>query len=159
LPTAKRVLVLGAGLGSIVHVMRARGFDPRFTLVEKDKTVLRWTREILGEADARKLELVCRDAELFMAQNQHKYDLVFVDVFQGRVVPDFVTATPFLMQCRDSLSPGGHLALNYIEVDQTQWQNARGLVAAVLPGCYVVSKDDSRILIGPPRAAEGGRPG
>jgi spermidine synthase len=49
LPAAKSVLVLGSGLGRIVHVMRTRGYDPRFTLVEKDKTVLGWALEILGE--------------------------------------------------------------------------------------------------------------
>ena len=157
LPAVERVLVLGAGLGSIVQVIRARGCDPRFTLVEKDQTVLRWAREIFGEADSPKLELVCRDAESFMAQNQRKYDLIFVDIFQGRAVPDFVTGPSFLMQCRDSLSPDGHLAINYIEVDQHQWEKARGLVAAVFPGCHLVSRDDSRILLSRPSGAGGTR--
>jgi spermidine synthase len=154
LPKSKRVLVLGAGLGSMVHVLRARGLDPRFTLVERDITVLRWLREILGD-DARKVDLVCRDAESFMAQNQRKVDLVFVDVFQGNVVPDFVTARPFLKQCWDSLSPGGHVALNYLKVDESQWEKARGLVAAVIPDCHVISKDDSRILVSPARGCSG----
>ena len=149
LPAAKSVLVLGAGLGSIVHVMRARGYNPRYTLVEKDKTVLRWSLETLGEGESPNLEPVCEDAESFMTQNARRYDLVFVDVFQGRKVPDFVTAPPFLMQCRDSLSPGGHLALNYIEADQQRWENARRLVADVFPGCHLVSRDNSRILISP----------
>jgi spermidine synthase len=153
LPATKSVLVLGAGLGSIVHVMRARGYAPRFTLVEKDKTVLRWAREILDKADTPNLEHVCLDAQSFMAQNQRRYDLIFVDVFQGRAVPDFVTAQPFLMQCRDSLSPGGHLALNYVEVDQPKWDRALGLIARVFPGCQIVSKNDNRILISPPSHA------
>ena len=149
------MLVLGAGLGSIVHVLRARGLDPRFTLIERDITVIRWLREILGDSDARKVDLVCRDAESFMVQNQHKYDLVFVDVFQGRVVPEFVTAESFLIQCRNSLSPGGTLALNFIEIDPTQWQEAIARIAAVFPGCHVVSRNDSRILISPPHPAVG----
>ncbi len=103
--------------------------------------------EILGEGDSPKLELVCRDAESFMAQNERKYDLVFVDVFKGREVPGFVTTQPFLMQCRDSLSPGGRLALNYIEVDKQRWEDVQELVAIVFPGCQTVSNDDNRILI------------
>ncbi len=150
LPAVKSVLVLGAGLGSIVHVMRARGFDPRFTLVEKDKTVLSWALETLGEGDALKLELVCRDAECFMAKNARKYDLVFVDVFKGRAVPGFVTTPIFLMQCRDSLSLGGRLALNFIEVDKYEWEKARTILAGVFPECQIVSKDDNRILITSP---------
>ena len=150
LPAAKSVLVLGAGLGSIVHVMRARGYHPHYTLVEKDKTVLGWALETLREEDSLKLEPVCRAAEFFMGQNERKYDLVFVDVFEGRAVPDFVTTPLFLRQCRESLSPGGRLALNYIEVDKHKWQEVRTVIADVFPGCEVVSRDDNRILIGAP---------
>jgi len=156
----ERVLVLGAGLGSIVRVMHARGYTPRYTLVERDRTVLRWALETLGESDSLKLEPVCRDAESFMAQNERKYDLIFVDVFKGRAVPDFVTAPHFLMQCRDSLSLGGRLALNYIEVDKRTWERVRRVVVGVFPACQLVSKDDNRILISLPcvrTLAEGGR--
>ncbi len=147
LPAAKSVLVLGAGLGSIVQVMRARGYDPCYTLVEKDKTELGWAREILGEGDSPKLEHVCRDAESFMAQNERKYDVVFVDVFKGREVPGFVTTPPFLMRCRESLSPGGRLAFNYIELDKQNWEKVKEVVASAFPGCQELSQGDNRILI------------
>ncbi|MGC9983744.1 MAG: hypothetical protein ABSF35_08945 [Polyangia bacterium] len=153
LPAAKSVLVLGSGLGSIVHVMRTRGYDPRFTLVEKDKTVLGWALEILGEGNSSRIEPVCDDAESFMAQNGRKYDLVFVDVFKGRAVPDFVTTPLFLKQCRDSLAVGGVLAFNYIEGDKHKWEDVRALLAGVFPGCQVVSRGDSRILISAPFAS------
>jgi spermidine synthase len=152
LPSAKSVLVLGAGLGSIVHVMRARGYDPRYTLVEKDEKVLKWALDILSEVNSSKLEPIREDAESFMAQNERKYDLVFVDVFKGRAVPDFVTAPLVLRQCRDSLSPGGRLVLNYIEVDDYRWEKVRTVIAGVFPGCRTVSKDDNRVLISSPSA-------
>jgi spermidine synthase len=147
LPAITSVLVLGAGLGSIVNVMHSRGCNPRYTLVEKDKTVLKWALEILGEGDSPELDPVCDDAESFMAQNERPYDLVFVDVFKGRRVPEFVTTPLFLRQCRNSLSPGGRLALNYIEIDQHKWANAQRVVAGIFPGCQLVSKDDNRVLI------------
>ena len=197
--------MLGAGLGSLVHVMRARGCAPHYTLVEKDKTVLKWALEILGEGNPPKLaarggsrtepfgadsgrmqgaakrrilevfkraatqqtaqnlperrrgdfhrgllEPVSDDAESFMAQNERKYDLVFVDIFKGRVVPDFVTSPLFLRQCRNSLAPGGRVALNYIEINKHKWDNVQKAIAGVFPGCQVISKDDNRILISSP---------
>ena len=148
LPAVGNVLVLGAGLGSIVEVMRARGYFPHYTLVEKDKTVLAWAMEILGE-DAS-LEPVLGDAGAFMADNERKYDLVFVDVFKGKAVPDFVTSLLFLRQCRDSLSPGGRLALNYIEAHKKQWDKVQRVFAKVFPGSHNVSKDINRILISAP---------
>jgi spermidine synthase len=137
--------VLGAGLGSVVEVMRARGYAPRYTLVEKDPTVLAWALEVLGEDDS--LEPVLGDAESFMAGNERKFDLVFVDVFKGKAVPDFVTSPLFLRQCRNSLSPGGRLALNYIEVHKRTWEKVQRVIAGVFPGCHIVSKDENRILI------------
>jgi spermidine synthase len=148
LPAARNVLVLGAGLGSIVEVMRARGCALHYTLVEKDKTVLAWALEILGQDDS--LEPVLADAESFMAENERKYDLVFVDVFKGKAVPDFVTSPLFLRQCRDSLSPGGRLALNYIDGPKNNWGKAQRVLAGIFPGSHIVSKDENRILISSP---------
>jgi len=79
---AKSVLVLGAGLGSIVEVMRARGYRPRYTLVEKDKMVLAWAMEILGEDDS--LEPVLGDAESFMAENRANTTLCLLMSFVAK---------------------------------------------------------------------------
>lgn len=169
LPAAKRVLVLGAGLGSIVQVMRARGLHPHYTLVEKDKAVLSWTRQILSEDNRGSRprqpdqdvdqgdvdeEALLDDAEAFMARNQRKFDLAFVDLFAGRDVPDFVITPAFLDQCRKSLSAGGHLALNYLEADQARWNQLRKAFSDIFPGCDVISKDDNRILISLPATTE-----
>jgi spermidine synthase len=85
-----------------------------------------------------------------MADNERKYDLVFIDVFKGKAVPDFVTSLLFLRQCRDSLSPGGRLALNYIEAHKNQWDKVQRVFAGVFPGSHIVSKDENRILISAP---------
>jgi spermidine synthase len=147
LPTVKQVLVLGAGLGSIVQVMRVGGCRPHYTLVEKDEAVLRWTRKVLDEDAQEVFAGQPVDAEAFMAQNRRKYDLIFVDLFAGRYVPDFVTKGAFLRTCRDALSSGGHLALNYVEVDQARWNQLRQLFAEIFPGFHLISRNDNRILI------------
>jgi spermidine synthase len=51
LPHIRTVLVLGAGLCSIVQVMRRKKANPHFTLVEKDKVVLEWAMEFLEPND------------------------------------------------------------------------------------------------------------
>lgn len=110
--------------------------------------VLAWALEILGEDDS--LEPVLGDAESFMAENERTYDLVFVDVFRGKAVPEFVTSPLFLKQCRNSLSPGGRLALNYIAVNKKKWEKVQRVLAVVFPGSHTVSKDDNRIVISSP---------
>ncbi len=149
----KSVLVLGAGVGSIVRVLRERGCHPSYTLVEKNPTVLRWAMETLAaerQPRADQLEAICQDAEAFVAENQRRYDLVFIDLFQGRKVPAFVTTAPFLRRCRDSLAPGGRVVLNYLVDDEQQWQELRTLLLQIFPGAYVASIHDNRILFSEP---------
>jgi spermidine synthase len=146
LPAVKSVLVLGTGLGSMVRAMRKEGYDPRFTLVDNDKVVLEWAMEFL-DGDMSRITPVCGDAQKFIAKNTAKFDIVFIDIFSGRVVPDFVTTGEFLQQCRDSLAPGGHLVFNYIVNDPLQWENVQIICAIALPGYQVIGLDINRIII------------
>jgi len=87
------------------------------------------------------------DAQLYMGRNTHKYDLIFVDVFNGRVVPAFVTSAQFLAQCRNSLAPGGRLILNYIINDPRQWDEVAAAFAILFPIHQVLEIQVNRILI------------
>ena len=118
LPSIKNVLVLGAGLGSMVRVVRHRGCNPGFTLVEKDKVVLQWAMEFFEADSSALITPVCSDAQDFMAQ------------------------------CRESLSPGGHVAFNYIINHAKEWEKVKTLFASVFPKHEVLSKDINRILVG-----------
>ena len=148
LPAVRSVLVLGSGLGSVVYVLRKRGIEPRFTLVEKDKTVLQMALELFATiTPPPQIEPVCADAQNYMAQNTTKYDLVFLDVFSGRVVPDFVTTPAFLALCRDSVGEGGYLAFNYIINNEQEWQNVKQTFASIFPGYRELDLGINRVLI------------
>jgi predicted membrane-bound spermidine synthase len=153
----KTVLVLGAGIGSIVRVLRSRACAPCFTLVERDRTVLRWAMETLVDAARpHQLEPVAEDAEAFMAENQRKFDLVFVDLFVGRRVPHFVTTPHFLRRCRNSLAPGGRIALNFLADDEQKWSRQHESLLGIFPGAQVASARDNRIFLSAPMAARTG---
>jgi spermidine synthase len=141
------VLVLGTGLGSMVSVLKKGGFRPAFTLVEKDKVVLQLAMDLLS-SDADRLTPVCEDASTYMEHNTAKYDLIFIDVFVGRVVPDFVSTPAFLQQCRAALNVGGHVAFNYMVNEEGQWANVRNTFSAIFPQNSISSKRVNRILIG-----------
>ena len=57
---------------------------------------------------------VCADALQFMEKDQGQYDLIIIDVFNGREVPHYVTTAAFTQLCRRRLSPHGSLVLNYM---------------------------------------------
>lgn len=147
IPSVKHVLVLGAGIGSMIYVLKARGHNPHFTLVEKDKVVLQWAMELFEQEQELRIEPVCNDALAFMEQHTGKYDLIFVDIFNSRVVPDFVTTERFLDLCAYSLMPGGHFAVNYIINYKPDWENVKGIFTRLFPGHREVDLGINRILI------------
>ncbi len=148
MPAAKTALVLGAGIGSMVYVLRKQGYDPKVTIVEMDKVILRMAMELFeGMEPQPQIAPVCMDARLYMAQNTAKFDLIFLDVFNGRVVPDFVTSQEFLLRCRSAVESGGHLAFNYMINDNGEWEKVKQNFAAVFPEYKELNLGINRVLI------------
>ncbi len=147
LPSVKKVLVLGTGLGSIVQVLRKYRIHPHYTLVENNKSVLKCAMEFLGRDKMFSARPVCLDAGTFIEKNTDKFDLIFLDVFIGRVVPDFITTQQFFSLCRHSLAPGGRLAFNYMVSDEAEWQRVLEQFNAVFPVNEIVTYKLNRIFI------------
>ncbi len=147
LKTTHNVLVLGAGMGSMMQVMNANGCNAHYTLVEKDNLILKWAMEFAAEASEDRILPVCDDAGAFMRTNKTIYDFIFIDIFYGRDVPDFVVSPEFLMQCRSALMTGGKLALNYIADDPQRWAEVETVFAALFPGYVVLGVNVNKILI------------
>jgi predicted membrane-bound spermidine synthase len=148
LPRVKRVLLLGTGLGSAVQILESKGYYPDFVLVEKDSTILHWAEELLNSKETKQvIRTVCIDAAIFMQVNQEQFDLIVVDVFNGRVVPEFVTQEIFLKNCRRSMSPGGSFILNYIISDEQEWNHVLSRFRSVFSSYDMVAFGINRIII------------
>ncbi len=147
LKATNNVLVLGAGMGSMMQVMNANGCKPHYTLVEKDKLILKWAMEFAPEANEEWILPVCDDAAAYMQRNTTTYDFIFIDIFYGREVPAFVVSADFLIQCRSALTKGGRLALNYIADDPQRWAEVETVFAALYPGYEVLGVNVNKILI------------
>lgn len=139
--------MLGTGLASMVRVMHKKGLFPRFTLVEIDKVVLQWAMELLPLNERTSIEPVCANAMAFMERNTAQYDLIFIDIFNARVVPDFVFTPAFLKLCRSAMTPVGWLAFNYIINDDEQWDRVQNTFLSIFPDTEIIATDMNRILI------------
>lgn len=148
LPHIRTALVLGAGLCSIVQVIRKKKANPHFTLVEKDKVVLEWAMEFLEPNGPDKIRPVCADAVDFMQADTAKYDFLFLDIFKGRVVPSFVYTSGFLAACKERLAPGGRIAFNYIVNNKEEWEQVKNTFTSVFPENRIIASSVNRILIG-----------
>lgn len=140
-------LLLGAGIGSVIGLMNRKGYAPQFTLVDVDQVILNWAVEANSPKNVGKLHPVCESAELFLAHNNAKFDLIFVDVFIGRVVPEFVMQESFLSRCRQALDEGGMIGLNYIVNDDDDWYRDSATFMSVFPEAELISFDMNRVFV------------
>ena len=147
LSAIKNVLVLGTGLGSAAHILHRKGYTPEYTLVDYDKTTLRWATELLPAGVAAKATPVLTDAQGFIETHEKKYDLVVVDIFKGRVVPAFVMTNAFLQNCRRCMTPTANLVLNYMVNNEAEWQGALKAFNNVFPEHQVITIGVNRLLI------------
>lgn len=147
LPKVKTVLVLGTGLGSAVQILADKGYNPEYTLVDYDNTILKWAIELLPPKVSAHIEPVCADAKAFIETNTKTYDLLIIDVFISRVVPAFVTTADFLKKCRRSINPGGNMVLNYMVSNDAEWRAVLATIQSVFPGCRAIEHGVNRIII------------
>jgi len=146
LPEAREVLVLGAGLGSAVSVLDRLGFRPRITLVDIDRTVIDICSQQIFP-DRKELRFYCDDAARFLAGTSGSFDVIIIDVFQGRIVPEFAVRPGFFQHCRSRLSPSGTLVMNYIVNDEAQWKHCLAQFSTVFPEVTVKNLGVNKVLI------------
>lgn len=146
LPEIKNVLVLGTGLGSAVQVMDKLGYQPDFTMVDHDSTVLKWALEALPGYGGQ-ITPVCADAAGYMADNTTQYDLLVVDIFNSRIVPAFVTTQEFQVLCRNSIRPGGKMIMNYIVQRNEDWAPMDKTLRKIFPRCHCIDDGLNRVVV------------
>lgn len=147
LKLVKSVLLLGTGLGSAVHILHGKGYDPIYTLVEYDKSILDCAIELFPVNVKGKIKKVHADALQYMEQCADHYDLVVADLFIGRVVSEFVTSEEFLQNCKKALNPGGCFVLNYIINTNAEWQKAEIQLKNNFPAGATIENGINRIYI------------
>lgn len=141
----KKVLVLGTGLGSAVQILHSKNVRPSFVLVDNDKKVLELAQHMLHME--KKISFVCTDAIEFVSKTNDSFDILIVDVFRSRIVPGSIIARAFLEKCRQAISQGGYLVLNYIITDDEEWQRALENINDVFPGNKILNNGINRIVV------------
>jgi len=101
------ILVLGVGGGTVIHLLHKRYPDAYITAVDIDPTMIDIGVKYFGLGGVPNLTLVTADAKNFKITRA--YDLVVVDLFIGRHIPDFVSSVAFLKRLE-----GSTVIINYL---------------------------------------------
>lgn len=145
--SVNQALVLGCGLGSMVHIVNKKGFFPYFTLVDSDPEILNLAHVAFSESQKPFIKTVCCDAVLFIERSKEKYDLIFIDVFIGRKVPEHISEAGFVEKCRMSLNEGGIIIFNFMLNDPDDILRFEQLRSVSLAGAAIVKFGINRVMV------------
>lgn len=127
-----RALLLGLGGATVAWLLARRCPGARLLGVERDAATLALARESFGldalptlkvvEADAFDWVAAQFDADVALAADEPRYDLICVDLFEGGRLVAGTLATPFLRQIAALLAPGGLVSVNLMLTGRTPEQ-------------------------------------
>jgi 2-polyprenyl-3-methyl-5-hydroxy-6-metoxy-1,4-benzoquinol methylase len=142
---ANNMLVLGAGLGSAISVIEGLALKvPDTVLVDIDPAIIDLAKELLPHNN---LQWYCSDVRAFIASETRQFDLIVLDVFQDRLVPQFVCSRQFLEQCAATMHPGGMLVFNYIINNEESWKELQQLLPTIFRVKQIIPIRINRILL------------
>ena len=107
------ILMIGLGGGTIVYQIN-RLYDRKVNMdvVEIDEKMVKLAREFIPE-DIKKINLFIEDGIEFLKKSKKKYELVFLDAYDGDKIPDSFLDERTISYINDTLIKDGLLAINY----------------------------------------------
>lgn len=145
---APRVLVVGAGAGTIPHLMAVyvRPFFPGFSTdaVEIDGRATELGYEWFGTRpeDAR---MINSDGRVFLESSTDTYDIIITDTYSNQIyIPFHMTTLEYFAALKSHLSSGGIVAMNVnaLEEGSELMQSIGRTVCEVFPYVYVAHVSD-----------------
>lgn len=115
------LLVLGYGVGSVPVFLNKKypEYSLQLTGVEYDAVIYEWAKRYSPNYEPGAISLIQADATEFVANCQHAYDLIFVDLFQEQTVANHFQTIKFMESCKKLLLPNGILLYNIIPLATT----------------------------------------
>lgn len=110
---AAPVLLLGLGGGSAISLLRNKfKYYGRITAVELDPAIVEIAKTEFNIEAHQPLELLCEDAEAFVATAQEQFGFIIVDLFLDLKVPSQFFSETFWKNVGGLLLPGAKILFN-----------------------------------------------
>ncbi len=117
--TMQNILVLGLAGGSVVKTLvKEIGFTGKITGVDIDPEIIKVATTYFELDKILNLQIVIDDAQKFIQKTEQPYDLIIVDVFQDRNMPDFLFEKRFVDRLNNLVDPKGVILFNTMKINQ-----------------------------------------
>jgi spermidine synthase len=110
--TARKILMLGLGGGSISTYLGRFMPEAEITTVEIDPGVITAAKTYFGLRETERMRYRAGDGRVFLSRNDELYDLILLDAYRGGYVPFHLLTREFYTLVKQRLTPGGAAAFN-----------------------------------------------
>lgn len=110
--TARKILMLGLGGGSISTYLGRFMPEAAITTVEIDPDVITAAKTYFGLRETERMRYRAGDGRVFLSRNDELYDLILLDAYRGGYVPFHLLTREFYTLVKQRLTPGGAAAFN-----------------------------------------------
>ena len=110
--TARKILMLGLGGGSISTYLGRFLPEAQVTTVEIDPGVITAAKTYFGLRETERMRYRAGDGRVFLSRNDERYDLILLDAYRGGYVPFHLLTREFYALVKQRLTPGGAAAFN-----------------------------------------------
>jgi spermidine synthase len=115
----QNILILGVAGGSVIKTLVEEvKFKNKIIGVEIDPEIIAVANKYFGLNKIKNLEIVIEDAEKFVKNNNDKYDLIIIDIFQDNFMPEFLFESEFIQNIISILSNTGFILFNTMVLDK-----------------------------------------
>lgn len=132
---AKKVLVLGLGLGSIPQILEQKYQKQNtYTIVEFDEAVIELAHKYVLKHLTAPIEVIHADANVFLDQHQETYDLICMDIFFDDTIPSIFEKAPFLEKVKSLMKENTLFLYNRLAMlEQDRQKSQRYFEEVFLP--------------------------
>ena len=120
-PEPESLLLIGLGGGTIPSLLKDLYPDMKMDLIEVDEAVVKVAREYFHFQETGNMNVVVADGRVFtrrtLLQNK-KYDLIFLDAYNGEYIPEHLMTREFLADIKSLLSDDGIVIANTFAISR-----------------------------------------
>jgi spermidine synthase len=115
------ILVLGVAGGSVVKTLITDfEFTKSITGVELDSEIIEIANTYFNLDKITNFKCIIGDAEQFVATSKESYDLIIIDIFKDKEMPEFLFENNFIKNIKQLLEINGYILFNTMILDKNK---------------------------------------
>lgn len=127
----ERILVIGLGGASLTKALHALYPEAQVDSVEIDPVVVEAARRFFFYREGPKVRTFVQDARQYVLQTRERYDIVFLDAFDGLDVPEALRTRQFYRDVAALLESDGSVVVANLHKNSDTYASDRNTLASV----------------------------